>query len=164
MLTTLQIKLIIYAVLAAGIGGGVLYIKHVFNERGRLEASLKDAELSRDTAIASVFLYHENSERQVKLISEYQVKLDEKQAANSSLERDVAAGRKQLRIRGASCSPSTLTADSGATEAAPQYSADFRHDLFRIRSGIITLESNYALCLQILDEDRRQKNAPKFGG
>jgi len=156
MLTTLQIKLIIYAVLAAGIGGGVLYIKHVFNERGRLEAALKDAELSRDTAIASVFLYHENSERQVKLISEYQVKLDEKQAANSSLERDVASGRRQLRIKGANCPASTSTADSSATEAAPIISAGLRSDIFNIRSGIITLEENYALCLQILNEDRKK--------
>ena len=156
MILPVSPKLILYGLLAVGIGGSVLYVKHVFNDRERLEIALKESNLTRDTAVASAFLYQANNERQVKLLSEYQVKLDEKQALNSALERDVAANKRKLSIRGASCSASSTTANPGTAETAPQYSAEFRQSLFGIRSGIITLEENYALCLQILNEDRKK--------
>lgn len=165
MLTTLQIKLIAYVVLAAGIGSGVLYIKHVFNKAEQQEAEIKELKLSRDTAVASLGLYQENNERQVKIISEYQVKLDEKDKITSNLERDVANNKRKLYVK-ASCEPSSsAAADTSTTStASATLDASARPAYYALRRGIDQLESNYALCLQILNEDRRQKNAPKSGG
>lgn len=155
----IPLKFYAYGAIAIAAVSGALYIKHVFNDRARLEVELKESNITRDTAISSAFLYQENNERQVKLISEYQVKLDEKQAANSVLERDVAANKRRLSIKGANCPASAATANSSATETAAFVTPELRRNIFNLRSGIITLESNYALCLQILNEDRRQKNA-----
>lgn len=154
-------RLYIYAALALAISGSGFWFNAKLNENKRLKVELAAAELSRDTAIAGAQQYRIKNERQVKLISDYQVKLDEKQTINSQLERDVAAGRKRLSVRGASCSPASSTAAStSTTEITPQYNADFRSNLFYIRSGIIKLEENYALCLQVLQEDRRKAQNP----
>lgn len=156
-----QIKLYAYLGVAAIAIGGFFYVKYVFNERDKLKVELKEAELTRDTAIASAFLYQENNERQVKLISEYQVKLDEKQKANSALERDVDAGIRKLRIKGSSCPASTASTDTSTTQAASISDPAVRSDIFDLRGGIILLEENYALCLKILEEDRKK---PSRGG
>jgi predicted RNase H-like nuclease (RuvC/YqgF family) len=154
-------KLIAYGLLLAGLTGGFFWVKNAFDERAEYKQKSEELTRSLDAAIAGASLYQENNERQVKLISEFQGKLDEKQAINSQLERDVAANRKRMSIKGASCPASTTTANTSTTETAPQYSAEFRQSLFGIRSGIIKIEENYALCLKILDEDRRMKKSPQ---
>jgi len=153
-------KLILYGFLAAGVAYGLYDIKSTYGELKEEKEARKNAELSRDTAVASLGLYQENNERQVKIINEYQGKLDEKQAINSQLERDVAANRKRLSIKGASCPASSTTANSGATEAASISDPDARSAYFRLRNGIDFLESNYSLCLKILQEDRTSLSRP----
>lgn len=149
-------RLIMYSVLAASIASGALYIKHVFNERDRLKIELKESNLTRDTAISSAFLYRENNERQAKQIKEYQVELDEKNKYTNNLERDIAANRKRLSIR-ATCSPSSsATANSSTASTATIDDPSARLTYFNLRRGIEILESNYALCLNILNEDRKK--------
>lgn len=151
----IPIRIYLYAALLAAIAGGGFWFNHVLNERAQLKEDLKASNLSRDTAIAAGFQYQENNERQTKLLSDYQVKLDEKQAANSALERDVAAGRRKLSVRGASCSPASGAAtDTSTTATASLDDPSARLAYFSLRRGIVTLEENYTLCLQVLQEDR----------
>lgn len=150
----IPVKLYAYGALIIALLGGGFWFNAKLNENKRLKVDIAAAELSRDTAIASSFLYQQNNERQTKLISDYQVKLDEKQNINSALERDVAAGRRKLSVRGASCSASTATTDTSSANTYPVFDSEFRSNIFSLRSGIIKLEENYALCLQTLINER----------
>lgn len=150
----MNLKIYLYAALLAAIAGGGFWFNHVLNERAQLKEDLKASNLSRDTAIAAGFQYQENNERQTKLLSEYQVKLDERQNQITVLERDVSANRKRLSIR-ATCSPSSsIATDTSSTQTASISDSDTRSAYFSLRRGIVTLEENYALCLQILKQDR----------
>jgi TPP-dependent trihydroxycyclohexane-1,2-dione (THcHDO) dehydratase len=152
----IPIKLYAYGAILLAIGGAYWRYTHVMSKNEELEEKIIEVERTRDTALASVMLYHENREKQAKLIEEYQVKLDEKQAANSALERDVAANVKQLRVK-ASCKPSdTATTNTATTEANAQLDSSVRPDYFSLRRGIVELEERYSLCLQILNEDRKK--------
>lgn len=149
-----NLKLYIYAALVIAIAGGGYWFNGVLNERADLKTKLKASELSRDTAIAGGIQYQQNNERQVKLISDYQVKLDEKQSKVNSDERDSNSGIKRVYVKASCPAASTVATNPATIEANAELGAIARADYFSLKRGIIKLEENYALCLQILNEDR----------
>lgn len=69
-MTLTQIKLAGYFILALGIVGGVLYIKHQFALRDKFEASAKFERAEKDKAIATINEQIENAKKDKAITTE----------------------------------------------------------------------------------------------
>jgi prophage endopeptidase len=156
MMIPISPKLIGYGILAAGLAYGSYTVKNAFDERDELKVENAEIKLSRDTAIASLGLYQEANENQVKLISEYQVKLDEKQKKIDSDERAVNSGVKRVYVKAACPASNPTTANTATTPHFAQLNPSAGGTYFRLKRGIVELEENYQLCLDTLIAERKK--------
>ncbi len=134
----------VYAALAliALIGAAFWRYDYVVKDRNQLKANLELANFVSNQ-------YKESVESTAKDVAESNAKLEQKTNENNSLRDAANNGTKRVYIK--SVCPATQTTSTGSTEAYAELNSTARQDYFNLRQGIITLESNYALCLKQLD-------------
>lgn len=131
----------------------------VVHQRNALRIDLKHSERDRLEAIQSRDAYQKQVIKQSEVIKQSQAEKEVKINENSAMRNDVVSGVRVVTIK-ASC-PTVHTSSANTSSASPSAVLDpaVGSALFDFREKLITLESNYNLCLDQLRLDR-QKNAP----
>lgn len=139
MLTTLQIKLIAYVVLAAGIGGGFLYVKSLRDDNKQLKQNVEMLEWAAS-----------EHERIAKEAKEFELlALTEKEALkreNDTYISNITSGKYRVYVR-ASCPATTqTTVSSEPREAYAELGGDVRQDILRFRGILGEVQSDFNDC------------------
>jgi len=139
MLTTLQIKIIIYVVLAAGISGGFLYVKTLRDDNKQLTEN----NIMLNWAASE----HERIAKEAKEFE--QLALSEKEALkreNDNYISNITSGKYRVYIR-ASCPATTQAAvPSESREAYAELGGDVRQDILRFRGILGEVQSDFNDC------------------
>lgn len=139
MLTAIQIKLIICVVLAAGIGGGFLYVKSLRDDNKQLTENNRMLEWAAS-----------EHERIAKEAKEFELlALSEKEALkreNDTYVSNITSGKYRVYIR-ASCPATTQATVSGEPgETYAELGGNVRQDILRFRGVLGEVQSDFNDC------------------